>query len=479
MYTMAETPEDCEETNLKQRLLNDDTLPCVCCRLWEKCTIEGWQPKEEQTSSKKRLDTTKGGYHGSLRRERTIITASRGDFLFRHYESLDRYIQQYRENHSSTCMERDMNADMPRPVLGVDVPDPYLPKIASSSVLIERIMIIDALSNYYTTKRSLNSDVKDICLTGRKTKSTENKSVPLTPRTTTSTLPQIETANSNVVLPTVKENDAECTATEEKKGGKQPTLCGIFSERLRRYQDIRNIIRVTSNEKPRNMQNLAKSKKESLILPAAKLVCKDADKSRHEIVGTTFPQIPLWTEYQPRQQKIQSERVLETLRIGKKVKTSKESLTEELIEENLNLRSLETREGINSRGGNLCLGTTVRALTNQKEQHRTIKTNPTYLNKYLSDNSNLPFKKTNLHPRETTFIRILGHHKAPPTKDSNMVTKQDLNEDKAKIHQSVTKDYGIPLSYLRRFGRPHFHHVLEARSYKPETRKLGTAVIPN
>lgn len=124
-----------EEKNLKTHLLSAQPSPCVCCRLVVKGALEGWQPKEdEQKSTKKRVDTSRGGNQALLRREKTFITAARGDFLFRHYESLDRYIRQYRENHASTCMERDVRDY--RPVLGVDVPDPYLPKIASSRFVL-------------------------------------------------------------------------------------------------------------------------------------------------------------------------------------------------------------------------------------------------------------------------------------------------------------------------------------------------------
>lgn len=122
---------DIEENTLKLILLNEEISPCVCCRLYGKSAIEGWQPKGEQKNSKKRVDTSRGGNQGLLRRERTILTASKGNFLFRHYDSLDRYIKQYRENHASTCMER-YSQDGGGLVLGVDLPDPYLPKIASS-----------------------------------------------------------------------------------------------------------------------------------------------------------------------------------------------------------------------------------------------------------------------------------------------------------------------------------------------------------
>lgn len=225
-------------------------------------------------------------------------------------------------------------------------------------------------------------------------------------------------------------------------------------------------------------------KKEILTLPAARLVCKETEKTRNDTMHfkTTFPLI--WSNLEPQKLNKKPDRVLETLRIGKKVRTSKETSTEELYDENLNVRSLETREGISSRG-NLCLGTTVkRPATNSKEpQRKKVTKTGIFPCEYTLEHLSKTVKSS---PRETTFIRILGQPKGPfPTscKESNMAaTKLERTESAEKTTkplQSVTKDCGIPLSYLRRFGRRNFHHVLEARSYKPETRKLGTTVIPN
>lgn len=286
----------------------------------------------------------------------------------------------------------------------------------------------------------------------------------------------------NCLLPTVNEND-ECTLYEEKTPKENDFT--TFAEKLRRNQDMKDIIRVTSSgntdKRPKTMENYSKTlKKETLILPSAKLVCKETEKSRNEMhFKTTFPQI--WNGFEQQKVNKKPDRVLETLRIGKKVKISKENSSEELYDDNLNLRSLETREGISSRG-NLCLGTTVRPVTSQKEKRN---------NKKLSKTSSFPCDHTlqqlsrtaKNSPRETTFIRILGQPKGPfpSAKGSNMagnkLERTEAIEKAAKSRQSI--DYGIPLSYLRRYGRRNFHHVLEARSYKPETREMGTTIIPN
>jgi hypothetical protein len=119
MEATRDSADDVEKI-LKLRLLAEETSDCVCSRVWEKGLILGWRPSVEQKEHKKRCEAGRGS--------KTVLAAT-GDFLFRHYESTDRYMAQYRENHSTSCMEREMSL---KPVLGVDVPDPYLPKITSS-----------------------------------------------------------------------------------------------------------------------------------------------------------------------------------------------------------------------------------------------------------------------------------------------------------------------------------------------------------
>lgn len=115
------------EKKLKLQLLAEESTDCVCCKGLEKNFL-GWRPCKGQKEHKKRCETSRVGNQALLRREKTVLAAT-GDFLFRHYESPERYMAQYRENHSTSCMERELNL---MPVLGIDVPDPYLPKIATS-----------------------------------------------------------------------------------------------------------------------------------------------------------------------------------------------------------------------------------------------------------------------------------------------------------------------------------------------------------
>ncbi|XP_031560225.1 uncharacterized protein LOC116296355 isoform X2 [Actinia tenebrosa] len=478
------------EKKLKLQLLAEESEDCVCSKASEKSFL-GWRRYEEQKEHKKRCETSRAGNQALLRREKTLLAAT-GDFLFRHYESFDRYMAQYRENHSTSCMERELNLI---PILGVDVPDPYFPKIANSSALMERIKIIEALSDFYKLPKDAN-DVKNICLTGKKADPAERRYLPQTPKkSNNSTLPALIINSANDVndvpcLPTVREGEDEEDCSGRQQGPSMDERCPEITK-----NDFNNCNRFENNEKNfrktcTNLERESKPKlKESFVLPAAKLVCNESTDKEREYLRTTLPRIPLWIEYEPNKERQRKEMVLETLRIGKKCKASKKgSSSNETQGECLNLRSnLDTREGIPPPSrGNLRLGTTVRPATNQKDVKRKTNVPQTpqgrfdlHSNSYLSGSSHQS-RKSKL-PVETTFIKILGNQKVAPPKPSNVNTERKRDTPRTKIRrQSSSKEYqGIPLRYLRKFGRHNFNHVLEARSYKPETRKLGSTIIPN
>ena len=124
MEALCEDLDD--DSNIAENcLLKTEDSCCVCSKVWEKDFICGWAPSLERKVSRKPAK------HASLsnpKKDGKIALADCG-FVFRHYEKSNRYIEQYRENHCSTFLERE---DEWRPVLGVDVPDPYLPKIRAS-----------------------------------------------------------------------------------------------------------------------------------------------------------------------------------------------------------------------------------------------------------------------------------------------------------------------------------------------------------
>ena len=124
MEVLSEEVDDDSDV-AENHLLKTEPSGCVCNKGWENEFLCGWAPSFERKISRK---PTK---HASLSNTHKDGKLPRTDcgFVFRHYEKTSRYIEQYRENHSSAFLVREEEW---RPVLGVDVPDPYLPKVGSS-----------------------------------------------------------------------------------------------------------------------------------------------------------------------------------------------------------------------------------------------------------------------------------------------------------------------------------------------------------
>lgn len=70
-------------------------------------------------------------------------------------------------------------------------------------------------------------------------------------------------------------------------------------------------------------------------------------------------------------------------------------------------------------------------------------------------------------PSETAFIQILGQQTGPPPKAANQNRSKEINKRRPRTEEKTFVNQNMPLQYLTRFGRRSFHHVLEARSFKP------------
>lgn len=81
-------------------------------------------------------------------------------------------------------------------------------------------------------------------------------------------------------------------------------------------------------------------------------------------------------------------------------------------------------------------------------------------------------------PSETAFIRILGHQTGPPPKNA-IKNESKANKEGPSMKEKALMNQNLPIQYLSRFGRRKFHHVLEARSFKPSEKKLGTTALAN
>lgn len=118
--------------------------PCVCASDLGEDSLCGWKQREERKERRKRIELSRAERQNSLsrkNREKPSEPPSPCDgFVFRHYEESHRYIEQYRENHSLSRVDSDVEL---RPVLGVDVPDPYLPKICHTRFVYLNYCLFD------------------------------------------------------------------------------------------------------------------------------------------------------------------------------------------------------------------------------------------------------------------------------------------------------------------------------------------------
>ena len=142
MELLGEDQDD-ETDSAETRLLGwgGENCLCVCRKSWERDLLSGWTPSIEKPVSRAKPAKTLLSFSNARKPEGKVGTTEYG-FVFRHYEKTDRYIEQYRENHCSACLQEETEWI---PVLGVDVPDPYLlPTISSSRwvVINSAIMII-------------------------------------------------------------------------------------------------------------------------------------------------------------------------------------------------------------------------------------------------------------------------------------------------------------------------------------------------
>ena len=70
-------------------------------------------------------------------------------------------------------------------------------------------------------------------------------------------------------------------------------------------------------------------------------------------------------------------------------------------------------------------------------------------------------------PSETAFIQILGQQTGPPPKAASQNRSKEINKRRPRTEEKTFVKQNMPLQYLTRFGRRSFHHILEARSFKP------------
>ncbi|KAL9981695.1 hypothetical protein ACROYT_G010436 [Oculina patagonica] len=456
--------EDLDEDSdvAENRLLNTEDSCCVCSKVWEKDFICGWAPSFERKVSRK--PTKHAASLGNTRKDGKIALAECG-FVFRHYEKSSRYIEQYRENHSSTFLQSE---DEWRPVLGVDVPDPYLPKIGSTSskTVFDRVKFIEAMSDYYKVA-AMRSDLQNICLTGKRTENADRKTASSSDTKLNSDgLPFIVTASNGKQV--------------SQKAGKRKLSTTSDEEKLDTVKNRQDVIR-TAPELTKDIvlpcvgskPDVPHQMDDKPISSSAKHQSSEESR-RFQKERIRLPKFQ-WTECHVKNNRRERERNNATVKVEKKEKPIVETLPSSDSEENV---LLSTRQ-LNSRG-NLHLGSTVSPPTSKsKSAHVAVGKCEIFSSTKSSsaERRPKPYQTGTKLPSETAFIRILGQQTGPPPKEASKNGSKEANKERPSTNEKAFMNQNLPLQYMSRFGRRKFQHVLEARSFKPAEKKLRATAL--
>ncbi|XP_032238463.2 uncharacterized protein LOC116618636 [Nematostella vectensis] len=493
------TDKSTEESKIKDILIDSDIISCVCSKVSGKNLITGWRPSAEKKGMKKRCEASRGDSrsYASLRRERTTLPPTDG-FVFRHYERTESYIEQYRENHSSAAVVIEFEE---KPTLGVDAPDPYLPKITTKSKHTERMRLFETLAEYYRIVTTESSGMKDICLTGKRSDPhSDRRTFPNIPHSSsddsspsnssTKSLPKIDQHRNLTLqgglsceisnLATVREVEESHKDKHEREKRAKTEALTIASTRTSKVIDkVTEIIGCKPANKydtGRRTVDNTKSRREKLRERSESKEDDNqfCDSSKAKAECDTLPRVRLWTE----NKREKRENVLETLRIGGKRSDGKDSSEEDSGENQKNNLTTPSFVVPPSSRGNLRLGTTVKASPKSSSQ---VSVGMNRCEVY-STRSPLELLHNVTKKRKSTsgaaYIKILGQATGPPSKPKTATEKKSCPSISRSNHDASPRDYRMPTHYMRRFGG-QFHHVLEARSYKPEHRGMGATIMPN
>ena len=131
--------------------------------------------------------------------------------------------------------------------------------------------------------------------------------------------------------------------------------------------------------------------------------------------------------------------------------------------------------------GNLHLGTTVPSPKSKSTRPSRVAVGKCEVFSSTAPNTaegvRKPYQTGTKLPSETAFIRILGHQTGPPPKATSQGRAKEESKERPKTEEKAFGNHNLPLQYLTKFGKRNFHHVLEARSFKPGERKLRATAL--
>ena len=313
----------------------------------------------------------------------------------------------------------------------------------------------------------LCSDLQNICLTGKRTDNTDRKPAPSGSDTklNSEVLPFIVTASNGkqVSQKTVKRK--LITTLEEEKSDAAKTRQDVVRTAPELTKDTVLPCVPSKPDAPHQME-------EKPIANSAKHPSADRRFYKERIRLPKFQ----WTEGYVNNLRTTREKNITTTRVERREKPIVETPASSKSDENA---LLSTRQ-LNSRG-NLHLGNTVLS-ENAKSKPARVAVGKCEI--FSSTNSSsvdrIPksYQTARKLPSETAFIRILGQQTGPPPpRDAKKNASKDTNKERPNTKEKVLMNQNEPLRYVSRFGGRNFHHVLEARSFKPAEKKLRATAL--
>ena len=316
------------------------------------------------------------------------------------------------------------------------------------------------------------SDLQNICLTGKRTDNGERKTAPSNVDTKLKSdgLPFIVTAsNGKQVSQTIGNRKLSTTSEEDRLDAGKTHQDRIQTAPELTTQDTVLPCVPSNPDVPHQMDDKP-------ISNSAKHQSSNESKRFHK-ERIRLPKFQ-WTECHAKNHRKATEKNNATTKVEKIAeKPIVETLPSSESDENV---LLSTRQ-LTSRG-NLHLGSTVLS-PNSKSKPARVAVGKCEI--FSSTNSSSakrirkPYQTGTKLPCESAFIRILGQQTGPPPKDTNKNESKDTNKELSRpsTKEKVFINQNLPLQYMTRYGRRKFHHVLEARSFKPGERKLRATAL--
>ena len=314
---------------------------------------------------------------------------------------------------------------------------------------------------------SFFSDLQNICLTGKRTENADRKPAPSGSNTklNSDVLPLIVTSNGKQVSQKIGKRELSTTSEEGK---------------LDVAESRHNVVRTAPELTKDTVLPCVPSKPdvphqidEKQISNSATHQSADESRRFHK-ERIRLPKFQS-TECHADNHRTARWKNITTTKVEKREKPVAKTLPSSESDENV---LLSTRQS-NSRG-NLNLGRTVLS-ENAKSKPASVAVGKCEI--FSSTNSSsvdrIPksYQTSRKLPSKTAFIQILGQQTGPAPREASKNASKDTNKERPSTREKVFFNQAVPLQYMGRFGQRKFHHVLEARSFKPAQKKLRATAL--